>query len=110
MVIFMLNTIFNIQKYFLDFCKCDGHSICFLCEIGQVFNKDLTYEIYKNYLDLNLMSKIKEHLHVQLNNLLEMSNNDHFLCKILNEDYHHEQGPSMFNGEPITFSVRTAYL
>ena len=58
MVIFMLNTILNIQKYFLDFCKCDGNSICLVCEIGEIFNKNLTYEIYKNCLNLNLMSKI----------------------------------------------------
>ena len=109
-VTFMLNTILNIQKYFLDFCKCDGHSICLLCKIGGVFNKNLTYEIYKNCLDLNLMSKIKENLQVQLNNLLESSSNDHFLCKILNEEYYYEQGPSLFTGEPITFSIRTAYL
>ena len=108
MVIFMLNTILNIQKYFLDFCKCDGNSICLVCEIGEIFNKNLTYKIYKNCLDLNLMSNIKENLHVQLNRLLEKS--DHFLCKILNEEYYYEQGNSMFTGEPITFSVRTSYL
>ena len=108
MVIFMLNTMLNIQKYFLDFCKCDGNSICLVCEIGEIFNKNLTYEIYKNCLDLNLMSNIKENLQVQLNRLLEK--NDHFLCKILNEEYYYEQGNSMFTGEPITFSVRTAYL
>ena len=33
-----------------------------------------------------------------------------FLCKILNEEYYYEQGPSLFTGEPITFSIRTAYL
>ena len=48
---------------------------------------------------------------MQLNNLLESSNgNDHFLCKILNEDYYYEEGPSMFTEEPINISVRTAYL
>ena len=111
MVIFMLNTILNIQKYFSDFCKCDGHSICLLCNIGEVFNKDLTDKIYKNCLDFNLMSNIKENLHVQLNNLLESSNdNDHFFCKILNEDYYYEHGAGMFTGKPINISVRTAYL
>ena len=111
MVIFMLNTILNIQKYFLDFCECNGHSICLLCNIGEIFNKNLTYKIYKNCLDFNLISNIKENLHVQLNNLLESSNgNDHFLCKILNEDYYYEQGAGMFTGKPINISVRTAYL
>ena len=108
MVIFMLKTKLNIQKYFLDFCKCDGNSICLVCEIGEIFNKNLTYEIYKNCLNLNLMCNIKENLHVKLNSLLEKHH--HFLCKILNEDYYYEQGPSMFTGDPITFSVRTAYL
>ena len=108
MVIFMLNTILNIQKYILDFCKCDGENMCLSCEIAQIFDKKVTCEIYKNCLDLNFMSKIKENLHVQLNNLLEK--HDHFLCTIINEEYRYEQDESIFTGEPISFSARTVYL
>ena len=108
MVIFMLNTILNIQKYVLDFCKSDGVNMCLPCEIAQIFDKKVTYEIYKNCLDLNLMSKIKENLHVQLNNLLEK--HDHFLCTIINEEYRYEQDESIFTGEPISFSARMVYL
>ena len=108
MVIFMLNTILNIQKYVLDFCKSDGVNMCLPCEIAQIFDKKVTYEIYKNCLDLNLMSKIKENLHVQLNNLLEK--HDHFLCTIINEEYRYERDESIFTGEPISFSARMVYL
>ena len=108
MVIFMLSTILNIQKYVLDFCKSDGVNMCLPCEIAQIFDKKVTYEIYKNSLDLNLMSKLKENLHVQLNNLLEK--HDHFLCTIINEEYRYEQDESIFTGEPISFSARTVYL
>ena len=108
MVIFMLNTILNIQKYVLDFCKSDGVNMCLPCEIAQIFDKKVTYEIYKNSLDLNLMSKLKENLHVQLNNLLEK--HDHFLCTIINEEYRYEQDESIFTGEPISFSARMVYL
>ena len=107
-VIFMLSTILNIQKYVLDFCKSDGVNMCLPCEIAQIFDKKVTYEIYKNCLDLNLMSKIKENLHVQLNNLLEK--HDHFLCTIISEEYRYEQDESIFTGEPISFSARTVYL
>ena len=54
------------------------------------------------------MSKIKENLHVQLNNLLEK--HDHFLCTIINEEYKYEQENSIFTGEPISFSARMGYL
>ena len=54
------------------------------------------------------MSKIKENLHVQLNNLLEK--HDHFLCTIINEEYRYEQDESIFIGEPISFSARMVYL
>ena len=104
----MLNAILNIQKYVLDFCKCDGENMCLSCEIAQIFDKKVTYEIYKNCLDLNFMSKIKENLHVQLNNLLEKP--DHFLSTIINEDYKYEQNISLFTVEPISFSARMAYL
>ena len=64
MVIFMLNVIMNIQKYVLDFCKCDGETICSLCQIAQIFDEKVTYEICKNCFDLNMLLKIKENIHV----------------------------------------------
>ena len=85
MVIFMLNVMLNIHKYVLDYCKCDGETICLSCEIANIFNEKITYEIYKNCLNIDILLKIKENLHVQLIRLLEK--HDHFLCKIINEKY-----------------------
>ena len=80
MVVFILNVIFNIQKYFLDYCKCDGETICLPCEIADIFNGQTTYKVYKKCIDLDVPFKVKENHHLQLNNLLEK--HDHFLCKI----------------------------
>ena len=52
MLIFLLNTILNIKKYFLDHCKCD-EEICSVCKISDIFPEDVSYELYKKCFDLD---------------------------------------------------------
>ena len=108
MVIFMLNVILNIQKYVLDFCKYDEETICLPCEIAGIFDEKVTYEIYKNCLNIDMLLKIKENLNVQLDKLQE--SHEHFLCKILNEKYKHYEQKCIFTCNPISICVRKAYL
>ena len=51
------------------------------------------------------MSKVKENLHLNLNNLLE--NNDHFLCKVINERYHYYH-KCIFTGEHVFMDIGVA--
>ena len=107
MMVFMINVILNIQKYVIDFCKCDSQTTCLPCEIAETFNEKLTYEIYENCFNFDLLLKIKDNLCIQLINLKETHN--HFLCKILNEKYEYYQEKCFFTGRPINISVKDAY-
>ena len=105
-VVFMINVILNIQKFIVDFCKCNDKTTCLPCEIAESFNEKLTYEIYENCFNLDLLLKVKENLDIQLLNLQEAHN--HFLCKILNENYEYHQEKFFFTGRPINVSVKEA--
>ena len=105
MAVFILNVILNVQKYFIQFCKCDGETICLQCEIANMFDSKTTYEIYKNCLNLDFLLKVKQNLHLKLCELQEKHN--HFLCKIINEKYHYSI-KSVFSGEDIFFDVKKA--
>lgn len=105
MLIFILNVILNIKKYYLDYCKCDGENVCLPCESAKIFNEQTTYKVHKNCLDLDVLSKVKENLHLNLNNLLE--NNDHFLCKVINERYHYYH-KCIFTGEHVFLDIGVA--
>ena len=119
MAVFILKVILNVQKYFIQFCKCDGEAIYLQCEIANMFNSETTYEIYKNCLNLDFLLKVKQNLHLKLCELQEKHN--HFLCKItINEKYHysiksvfinekyHYSIKSVFTGEDIFFDVKKA--
>ena len=105
-VSFMINVLMNIQKYVYGYCKCDGQTICFPCEIAKILDEKLTHKIYENCFNFDLLSKIKDNLCIQLINLQESQ--DHFLCEILNEKYKYHQEKCIFTGKPITISVREA--
>ena len=68
--------------------------------------KKTVYKIYKNCLNLDFLSKVKENLHLQMCTLFEKK--DHFLYKIINEKfyYHHK---CMFTGTNIYVDVSVTY-
>ena len=94
MVIFMINVIMNIQNYANNCCKCIGQKLCLPCEVAEIFQEKVTFEIYKNCFNLDFLLKIKDNLCIQLVNLHE--SHDHFLCKILNEQYKYNQEKCIF--------------
>ena len=103
LVIFLINAIMNIQKYFVEHCKCDGDTVCLSCSITEIFNEDLTYDIFANCFNFYFLSKIKENLCLQLLNLKESQ--QHFLCMILNNryKYHHK---CFFTGKLYDIEVK----
>ena len=75
--------------------------------MADIFNKQTTYKVYENCLDLDVLLRVKENPHLQLINLLEK--HDHFLCKIINEKYqcYHK---CFFTGKHIYLDIERAYL
>ena len=102
---FILNTILNIQKYFLENCECDGKVVCLYCCGADMFNDKTPYVIYKNCLDLDFLCKAKDNLVVFLNELCRQKN--HFLCKVINHKYRYEHH-CFFTGKTIYLSVKEA--
>ena len=98
LVLFLLNIVLNIKDLFIDNCKCDGENICQPCSMGEIFNEKTVYEIYKNCLNLDFLSKIKEKLHLNMCTLFDKK--DDFLCKIINKkfNYYHK---CMFTGTDV---------
>ena len=107
MFVFILNVVLNIQKYFMDSCKCNGEAVCTPCEMAETFSHQTFYKVYKNCLDLEVLYKVKENLHLKLNELLEQ--HDHFLCKVLNERFHYEH-KCIFTGRHVFLDVGIAAL
>ena len=66
-LIFILNTILNIQKYFLENCECNGKVVCLYCFGADMFNDKTPYVIYKNCLNLDFLCKVKDNLVVFFN-------------------------------------------
>ena len=104
-VAMILNIILNIQKYFLEYCECNGEVVCMYCFVADVFNEKVPYVIYKNCLDLDFLYKVNENLQVFLSELLRQ--NSHFLCRIINEKYQHEH-KCFFTGKKVFISVKEA--
>ena len=105
MLIFILNVILNIRKYYFEYCKCDGENVCLPCQTAEIFNEETVNKIYKNCLDLDMLCKVKENLHLNLNNLLEK--HDHFLCKVINERYHYYH-KCIFTGKHVFLDIGVA--
>ena len=106
MLVFILNVILNIKMHYLQYCKCDGINICKPCEIADIFKEEISYKLY-NCFDLDFLSKVRENLHLHLNNLLE--NHDHFLCRIINERYCYNW-KCFFTGKKSILDVHSAVL
>ena len=68
--------------------------------------KKTVYKIYKNCLNLDFLSKVKENLHLQMCMLFEEK--DHFLYKIINEKFYYHQ-KCMFTGTNIYVDVSDTY-
>ena len=85
MLVFLLNVVMNIKVHGLKFCKCN-RVICEPCQITDTFKKEITFKLYKNCFNLDLLNKDKENLHIHLINLFEKNYN--FLCKIINDKYY----------------------
>ena len=85
LVIFLLNVLLNIEKFWNDFCFCTDHKlICPVCQMRVVYLND-QYDIYENSLILDFLLKFHQHLIKNLNNLLEIE--CHFVWKVINKKY-----------------------
>ena len=97
----LLNVVLNIQKMWLQFCKCDGNNICLPYQ-ANICYRDYQYVVYKNCLNLDFLSTVRENLH---QNLLKISTSyNHFFCEIINKKYlyHHKD---WFTGENVTYDL-----
>ena len=106
MLVFLLNVVMNIKVHGLKFCKCN-RVICEPCQIANIFKEEITFKLYENCFNLDLLNKVKENLHIHLINLLEKK--DHFLCKIINDKYYYVHR-CYFTGKTITKDVYSAVL
>ena len=85
MVIFLLNVVLNIEKFWKDFCFCtDSKLICSVCQMRVVYLND-QYDIYENSFNMDFLLKFHQHLIKNLNSLLEIEYR--FVCKVINEKY-----------------------
>lgn len=76
LVVFILNIILNIEKYFIRYCTCKDEKICLVCETA-IFFKDMQFGIYKYSLNFDKMSKMRIDLQSKLNELCKKNN--HFV-------------------------------
>ena len=83
----------------MDYCKCDGTEICLICRFNIIY-RDYQYTIYKNCLNLNFLTKVRENLHKNLLKLVD--SNNHFLCVITNEEFEYFH-KDWFNGNQVHF-------
>lgn len=85
----------------MDYCKCDGTEICLICRSNIIY-RDYQYTIYKNCLNLDFLTKVRENLHKNLLKLVDSSK--HFLCVIINEEF--EYFPKdWFNGNQVHYGL-----
>ena len=95
------------SKIFFGLLQVRWRNICLPCQMADIFNKQTTYKVYENCLDLDVLLRVKENPHLQLINLLEK--HDHFLCKIINEKYQYYH-KCFFTGKHIYLDIERAYL
>ena len=93
----LLNVVLNFQKMWLQFV----YPVCLPCQ-ANICYRDYHYVVYKNCLNLDFLSKVRENLH---QNLLKMSTSyNHFLCEKINKKYlYHHKG--WFTGENVTYDL-----
>ena len=100
-VLFLSNVILSIQDLWTKFCKCDGENISLPCQ-ANICYREYQYTIYKNCLNLDFFTKVRENIHI---NLLKMVfSNNHFLCQIINNKYcyHHND---WFTGDNVSYEL-----
>lgn len=74
----------NVQKWREDFCVCDGHSICEVCQ-ANLYYRNYEYRVYEKCLGLNFLADVRENISRNLEKLLTLDS--HFVCKIVNENF-----------------------
>ena len=85
MVIFLLNVVLNIEKFWEDFCFCtDCKLICSVCQMQIVYFND-QHDLYGNSFNMHFLLKFHQHLIKNLNSLLEID--CHFVCEVINKKY-----------------------
>ena len=83
MVIFLLNVVLNIEKFWKDFCFCTNCKlICSVCQMQIVYLND-QHNLYEHSFNMNFLLKFHQHLIKNLNNLLEID--CHFVCEVINK-------------------------
>ena len=70
-VVFIINVLMNVEKFFVEYCKCTDKT--------ETYNERLTYQIYENFFNLDLLLKLKQNLCIQLISLYDAHN--HFYVK-----------------------------
>ena len=106
LVLFMLNIILNIQKIYLEFCKCDGTNICLPCQSNNCY-KEYQDQIYQHCLNFDFLSNVKVNLHRNLFKMVATFN--HFLCEILNRKYQYSF-KCWFTGEELKYDLDTCLV
>ena len=101
LTLFLLNIILNIKKKWLDFCKCDGKTMCLACRSNIIY-REYQYNIYQHCLNLDFLAKVRENLFDNLEKMLTLNN--HFVCEIINKKFHYEH-KDWFTGEKILLDL-----
>lgn len=104
LVLFLVNIILNIKKMRNDFCKCDGETICLVCQSMKIY-KDYEHVVYRNCLNLDFLCKVRENLIQNMYRLFTMNN--HFVCKIINEKYQYDH-KDWFTGNKNFYDLDSA--
>lgn len=84
-MVFILNSILNIQKFKNDFCECREDTICYPCFMSKILNEQEVYQVYERCLDLDFLVCFNEQLYEHLFKLFKLKN--HFLCEIIHEQF-----------------------
>ena len=85
MVIFLLNVVLNIEKFWKDFCFCTNCKlICSVCQMQIVYLND-QHNLYEHSFNMDFLLKFHQHLIKNLNSLLEID--CHFVCEVINKKY-----------------------
>ena len=103
--LFLLKIVLNIGKYHKDFCICKDNDICYVCVAAKIYD-GASYQLLKNCLDLDFLTKFKGRLHGIICFLQEQ--NSHFVSCILEKEFFYEQ-KCIFTGNNVKISLRTAY-
>lgn len=88
-------------RKWLDFCKCDGKTMCLACRLNIIY-REYQFNIYQHCLNLDFLAKVRKNLFDNLEKMLTLNN--HFVCEIINEKFHYEH-KDWFTGEKILLDL-----